>query len=199
MPADHAPTAFDGVSPIRYKDPVLNRTIAAGRGPGRRRSIVSVARASAWLGLMLVASGVVGGCGRKIGDSCTTSADCDPTRGTRTCDLSQPGGYCIVEGCDARSCPEDSVCVRFFPTAFLSVSCEDDKSCDAEEVCVPIKPGDEPPRVCARRALEKRVCVQSCGDDGDCRGGYRCVMTGTDGTLPLTLTPNRPAKFCVPQ
>jgi hypothetical protein len=58
-------------------------------------------------------------CGRKIGDACASSADCDPTSGTRTCDLSQLGGYCLLEGCDARSCPSEAVCVRFFPEALL--------------------------------------------------------------------------------
>ena len=48
------------------------------------------------LGLaMLLASA----CGRDIGDECQTSVDCDPN-GTRACDLSQPGGYCTVLGCD---------------------------------------------------------------------------------------------------
>lgn len=171
----------------------------------RPRPRVRGQRATFAIGVALLAVLGVGGCGRKIGDSCTTSADCDPSRGTRTCDLSQPGGYCIVEGCDARSCPEDSVCVRFFPTAFLSVQCkeatetEPEIACAPDEVCVPADSGQDAMRVCARRALEKRVCVQSCGDDGDCRGGYRCVPTGTDGTLPLTLTPTKPAKFCVPR
>ena len=70
------------------------------------------------IGLLAVTTGTVA-CGRKIGDGCASSADCDPTGGTRTCDLSQPGGYCILEGCDARSCPSEAICVRFFPEALL--------------------------------------------------------------------------------
>ena len=34
-----------------------------------------------------------------MGDSCQTSTDCDPN-GNRVCDLSQPGGYCTILGCD---------------------------------------------------------------------------------------------------
>ena len=38
-------------------------------------------------------------CGKEIGDSCSTNVDCAQD-GTRDCDLSQPGGYCTVNGCD---------------------------------------------------------------------------------------------------
>jgi hypothetical protein len=155
------------------------------------------------------------GCGHKVGDSCANSADCDPSGGTRTCDLSQPGGYCIVEGCDARSCPSDSVCVRFFPEQPLldaTKSCDPAAACtvavpgsccDPGEVCVAdeTKPADEThpaTGACARTALEKRACVQTCGGNGDCRGGYLCRTVGTCGTLGLTLTPDVPAKFCAP-
>jgi hypothetical protein len=133
-----------------------------------------------------------GACGRKIGDACTTSADCDPSTGTRSCDLSQPGGYCVIEGCDARSCPSDSFCVRFFPEIFVRKLCAD--TCAADEVCV----GSDADAVCVRRSLEKRICVQNCADNGDCRGGYVCEPTGQDGALPLTLSPDAKPKYCRP-
>jgi hypothetical protein len=149
--------------------------------------------------LLMVAAGA---CSRKIGDGCTTSLDCDPTGGTRTCDMSQPGGYCIIEGCDARSCPEDSVCMRVFPEPFLTSMCNPDPAvpiaengCQADELCLPAG-------LCARRALEKRVCLQSCGGNGDCRGGYLCTQagkaSGSDGSIALTLNPTAKASFCSP-
>ncbi|MEP6652091.1 MAG: hypothetical protein ABJA82_01965 [Myxococcales bacterium] len=129
-------------------------------------------------------------CSRKIGDACTTSADCDPSGGTRSCDLSQPGGYCLIEGCDARSCPDDSFCVRFYPSGYAAPACTAAADCQADQDCV----GGS----CVRRSLEKRICVQSCGSNGDCRGGYVCSPTGVDGTVALTLTPGAMPKFCRP-
>lgn len=134
------------------------------------------------------------GCGRKVGDDCRTSADCDPG-GTRTCDISQPGGYCIVEGCDARSCPEDSFCMRFFPEMFLSQRCgpaAGGAECRPDELCLDSG-------VCARRDLERRVCVQSCGDNDDCRDAYECRASGQGGALPLTLNPDARPRFCAPR
>jgi hypothetical protein len=158
------------------------------RGPSPFRSL-------GFASVVLVALTV--GCGHKVGDSCTNSADCDPSGGTRTCDLSQPGGYCIVEGCDARSCPSDSVCVRFFPCdpAAACTTAVPGSCCDPGEVCVADELGIG---ACARTTLEKRACVQTCGGNGDCRGGYLCRIVGTCGTLALTLTPDVPAKFCAP-
>lgn len=59
-------------------------------------------------------------CQEKIGDSCSFDADCSPNM-DRNCDLSQPGGYCLVIGCKAGQCPKDdqgdedwaSLCVEF--------------------------------------------------------------------------------------
>ena len=46
-----------------------------------------------WFALLWLALCAVG-CGHDIGDECQTSIDCDPN-GTRSCDLSQPGGYSL--------------------------------------------------------------------------------------------------------
>jgi len=138
------------------------------------------------------------GCSRKIGDACSTNADCDPSGGTRSCDLSQPGGYCVIEGCDPRSCPDNSICVRFFPELFVKKLCSE--TCNADEVCVQSDndPDPQADAVCVRSSLEMRICVQSCGGDGDCRGGYVCRATGNDGALPLTLDPASRPKYCKP-
>ena len=152
---------------------------------------------------MASAIAIVGAsCSHKIGDSCTTSTDCDPSGGTRTCDLAQPGGYCILEGCDARSCPSDSVCVRFFPDAVLVQSpaiCDPStttSSCAPDETCLSEGTNQG---ICVRQAWERRDCVESCGGDGDCRGGYVCRATGTcgSGSEALTLDGSAP-RYCAP-
>ncbi|HEX2657282.1 MAG TPA: hypothetical protein VHU40_03375 [Polyangia bacterium] len=155
---------------------------------------------------------VAAACGHKIGDSCGNSADCDPSTGARTCDISQPGGYCIIEGCDARSCPSDSVCVRFFPRPPLletELLCDPRVAatcwagptsgvcCEANEVCVPTA-ADGTAGKCVRATLEKRACVMNCDSNDDCRGGYICRTTGACGTLPLVLDPNAKPKYCAP-
>ena len=63
---------------------------------------------------------VGGACSHDIGDGCQTSVDCDPS-GTRSCDLSQPGGYCTINGCDETTCPSGATCVRYFPAALLDL------------------------------------------------------------------------------
>jgi hypothetical protein len=60
-------------------------------------------------------------CSHQIGDSCQTSVDCDPS-GTRACDLSQPGGYCTIQGCDETTCPSEATCVRYYPVALLEMT-----------------------------------------------------------------------------
>jgi hypothetical protein len=157
---------------------------------------------------LVLALGVsVGGCGHDIGDECRTSADCDPN-GSRTCDLSQPGGYCTIAGCDESSCPEDSRCIRYFPEQYLSTMpkcdpvcediCVDDvtkavvNACiDADELC--LNSG-----VCARRSFEQRSCAKACGGNDDCRGGYECRQAGTRGSMLLSTDPNGTTGFCAP-
>lgn len=161
-------------------------------------------------------------CGHDIGDSCTTAADCDPN-GTRTCDLSQPGGYCTMAGCDEKSCPGGSVCIRYFPENLLdktktcTVECEDvgavdvsvcpkgaTDDCAADELC--LNSG-----VCAKRSYEAHACAYTCGGNGDCRGGYDCypvASTGistmmsvaqSPGMMLLAQSPTAIAKVCAPK
>ena len=87
----------------------------AGTVHGMKRPVNRTLCALLWLAL------TAGGCGHDIGDSCKTSVDCDPN-GTRSCDLSQPGGYCTLAGCDETSCPSGATCIRLFPEKFLSAS-----------------------------------------------------------------------------
>ncbi len=172
------------------------------------------------LGLRLVlglgALTALAACGRSIGDECVISTDCSAA-GDRTCDLSQPGGYCTIEGCDDHSCPDSSVCVRFFPIDFLNTGCIPTSApcTDAGDICIDCQraadgaicgtdatgaaiPDDVQPGLCAPRSTEHRLCVKSCNNNGDCRGGYECRKGGTRGSVPLISNPNGTAQFCVP-
>jgi hypothetical protein len=157
------------------------------------------------------------GCGRNIGDECRTSADCDPN-GTRACDLSQPGGYCTVVGCDESSCPEDSACLRYFPEQYISdvpdcdPKCEDvctvtrtkmvgtemvevteiPNDCSVDEVCLDT-------RKCARRSFEQRSCAKTCSGNDDCRGGYECRRSNSSSSMLLSSTPMATTGFCAPK
>jgi hypothetical protein len=141
----------------------------------------------AWSSLFAALSLV--GCKRDIGDACKNSLDCSQ-ESERLCDISQPGGYCTIEGCDERTCPEDSVCVRFFPRLGVTKPCS--AGCDATELC--LQDG-----TCAPRMSERRFCVHSCGDNSDCRGGYDCRQAGTQGTMHLAPDPNAVVRFCAPK
>ena len=147
---------------------------------------------------------LVPACGKKIGDGCQTNIDCAQD-GTRICDLSMPGGYCTEDGCDETSCPSESICVRFFSQKFASAtsSCEPGTigGCRPDELCVIC--GSTPAAAfscCVPSASERRYCADKCGNDGDCRGGYMCRASETDGSLALLADPaaSKNAKFCAP-
>jgi len=130
-----------------------------------------------------------GACGAEIGDECETSIDCSPD-GDRICDPTLPGGYCTVEGCDEGTCPDDSVCVRFFPVNALVHTCEPgcvDGCPLVDEVC--LSDG-----FCAPRASERRFCMRACSRDYQCRDGYVCRETGMAGA-EIAQTPDDPQAF----
>ncbi len=137
------------------------------------------------LPLLLVAVFMTTGCGDQIGDSCSTNVDCSPL-GDRICDTSQLEGYCTVEGCGLTTCPDEAVCIRFFPVSFLSQTCDPSTEdavdpslkktnhCTVDETCLTSG-------FCAFRTYETRFCMKSCEKDSDCRSGYECRKTGTRG------------------
>jgi hypothetical protein len=104
-------------------------------------------------------------CGHKIGDSCTVSSDCS-SDGTRVCDTFSPGGSCTIEGCDFGTCPDEAVCVRFFPALQNAPDCKT-AACQPDEICTV-------GGLCAPRSIELRFCMLKCEDNGDCRDGYEC-------------------------
>jgi hypothetical protein len=154
--------------------------------PPGRRFLVRIALA----GCVFAAA-----CGREIGDDCETNVQCS-AQGDRQCDISQPGGYCTVEGCDRSSCPDSALCVRFFPPEALTVSCDPTEvrssTCAEREICLA-------EGFCVEVRLEHRFCMKPCGSDGDCREGYQCRSTGTLGAELLPGPNGEPPKvgrFC---
>lgn len=136
------------------------------------RPVLSIALASLLGSALLLGAG----CGSEIGDSCAANLDCDPSNSTdRICDLSSEGGYCTIMGCDHDSCPENSVCIRFYVASFENAPCdpalEDQDAthndCGSDEVCS-LK------GQCVPANSEIRYCMATCESADDCRGGYEC-------------------------
>lgn len=87
------------------------------------------------------------GCAPAIGGSCNTSFDCS-INGDRQCDTTQPGGVCTVFGCEADTCPDDAVCVRWRPEpSRLTFNacmkrCATDADCRVDQGYVCLEAGD---------------------------------------------------------
>ena len=72
-------------------------------------------------------------CAPRVGDSCETSAECP---GGAVCDVTAPGGYCLIEDCDLESCPDGTVCVEFNDEEHFCLEyCEDSTECRKGYVC----------------------------------------------------------------
>ena len=109
--------------------------------------------------VLLVGLGTVS-CSKKIGDKCSTSTDCS-ANGDRLCDTTQPDGYCTIFNCEPDTCPSgESACVAF-----------------TENSCLAATGGNTLPSL---NRFERTFCMATCGDDGDCRGGYVCQDMGND-------------------
>lgn len=93
---------------------------------------------------LLVTIVLFAGCSREIGDSCETSVDCD-VQNKRICDLTQPGGYCTLRGCEKGTCPEEAVCVMFRPeperlaASWCMYACDDNDDCRDNYSCLTAK------------------------------------------------------------
>ena len=152
--------------------------------------------------ILALSSLLAAACGSEIGDSCSTNVDC-AQNGSRDCDRSQPGGYCTINGCDEKSCPDEAVCIRIFPYEAPGAACASDADCISSELCLP-------DGFCVPRISERRFCQRKCGGNGDCRGAYECRQAGIEG-VPASQSPsgsialvaNPPegtvVKFCAPR
>ncbi len=102
-------------------------------------------------------------------------------------------------GCDFDTCPDDSVCVRFFAVASTDATCnhatEDisEDNCDPSEYCT-LGGG------CVPRTAEVRFCMATCGGNGDCRDGYECrglqemMQNGGETVVDPSLPLDDPAR-----
>lgn len=116
-------------------------------------------------------------------------------------------GECTIEGCGRGTCPDEAACVRVYGSDFLSTSCEptrediaiacdpDEETCPAD--CIQASSGGLltcPPRndcqpnevclpegLCADEITSRTSCRRKCKNDGECRAGYECRRTGSDG------------------
>jgi hypothetical protein len=105
-------------------------------------------------GGIAVACLVLFACTPAIGDHCALSSDCS-IQGNRTCDTSQPGGYCTIFGCSANSCPDNAACVVYGAGV---------PGCPYDDYQAPSRTG-------------RAMCLKTCGSDSDCRqgDGYYCA------------------------
>ena len=147
--------------------------------------------------LFVVAATAGAGCRREIGDECTTAVDCNPN-GSRSCDATQPGGYCTIQGLRRDVLPGRGGLHALFPGAVPDRARATpapgvaDTGCMADEICL-----DE--GLCARQSTELRYCVKSCASGDDCRAGYECRLAGTRGSMALTSNPDAIVHFCAPR
>jgi hypothetical protein len=162
-----------------------------------RQLLVRLGRAALLAaGVVFTALGVAG-CGHNIGDGCSINTDCSPNN-DRTCDLSQPGGYCTIEGCDQSSCPSDSVCVRFFPEKFLAQPCN--PACDVSgHPLISTDAGmrtacpEKMPVACAPGATPSLQCVD-CSNAAVCAADQLCLPAGL--CVPRADEQRRCVKTC---
>lgn len=73
------------------------------------------------------------GCISSIGDSCESDRECPSGA---VCDVTAPGGYCMIQGCDTNQCPTDSICIDFDKeTSFCMEACENESDCRDAYAC----------------------------------------------------------------
>lgn len=116
------------------------------------------------------------GCAAEIGDDCGYDIDCSPSM-DRTCDRGQPGGYCLIIGCDPDECPGEAVCVEF------TTPCPEGTE---DEVCQQIEPN-----------RGRTYCLRHCKSEGGCRKRYTCADPEDLFATIIDLDPNG-SKVCVP-
>lgn len=154
-------------------------------------SIVYAAAAMGHKLLIIAALVVASACAPQLGDECETALECS-ANGTRTCDVSQPGGYCTIASCEPESCGDEGYCVRFKPDEprlsidWCMAKCSDNGDCRSGYAC--------------RTAAALNSAQQ--GDGGVDGGGDGGVVGdgGDDRTEPRVaevLDSNKDGKFCV--
>jgi hypothetical protein len=101
-------------------------------------------------------------CKPKIGDECSTSAECNISAPDRICltEAAQglPGGYCTSFNCGPTDCPDEALCVAYRSTLGNAPECSTEIT----------------PR------LQRSYCMFRCDTTSDCRDGYACVNVAAE-------------------
>ncbi len=113
------------------------------------------------------------GCTPELGDKCVLSTDCS-LRGDRTCDTSQPGGYCTIRDCRPNGCPDEGACVLFEPSV---PGCGFDNR--------------------SRGRVARSYCMASCEEDADCRDGYVCTDPKASPWFGVILDDDTGKRVCI--
>ncbi len=124
---------------------------------------------------------LVGACGNEIGDECSYSYDCSPNM-ERKCDVGQPGGYCLIIGCEPNDCPEEALCVEFITPCPEGTTTDGSGQSGCEQI--------EPNRT-------REYCLKHCNSDGDCRSEYICQEVEDMGGTVIDTNTSK-SKVCVP-
>ncbi len=138
-------------------------------------------------------------------------------------------GECIIDGCNPTTCPREGTCVQVYGAEFLSVACDPEledrpqtyhggldtriaacnavpatptdgepvacNDCATHEVCLP-------EGLCADLLSVRTSCRKECRSDTQCRDGYECRASGSNGVYAVP-TPDAPfgthvVKICMP-
>ena len=121
-------------------------------------------RAMRHLAIILTAVLLAAACRAEIGDACAYDIDCSPNM-NRNCDSTQPGGYCLVIGCDPDECPNEAVCVEFTTPCPDGPGIDEDGGVEYEEMCNQIEPN-----------RGRTYCLRHCKTDKGCRSSYSCML-----------------------
>ncbi|MBN2528735.1 MAG: hypothetical protein JXR76_20260 [Deltaproteobacteria bacterium] len=115
-----------------------------------------------YVSIIFISCFMLFGCAKEIGDSCSRDMNCS-VDGDRTCDGTQPGGYCLIITCSPDECPSEAVCAEF-TTPSPNFEADSDSS--------------ESQGLYARMAPNRTrtYCLRKCKKDKDCRDRYHCAM-----------------------
>jgi hypothetical protein len=124
--------------------------------------------------LVFAAVLVLVSCQPEIGDSCSNASDCSQ-QGERTCDITEPGGYCTIFGCNIDNCPEEAACIGFQSVVSIAPECSS---------------------LQARPRLQRALCLRTCKKNSDCRSGYACVDMAQENPWGAQVISRGSGKVC---
>lgn len=83
---------------------------------------------------VLAVAALTQACTAVVGDACETQTDCGASM---YCETSMPDGYCTLENCVSRGCPDEGVCIQFDPdTSYCMAACSSNSDCRDGYACV---------------------------------------------------------------